>query len=666
MSTRQERVEVFQDTLAWIREDAQLKQALEAAQKATKVFYEDDYPEFDASKRVNTRISVSRDRSFQAAMRLKREHPEARVAVMNFANAFHPGGGVAGGASAQEECLCRTSTLYPVLDRREMKDTYYRHHYELNSPKATDSLIYTKGVVVCKTDEDRPRRMPREQWVTVDVITIAAPDLRDQSNFFFDLVNGGAAMSGDELFECHVKRITHMLTCAAAQGAQILVLGAFGCGAFQNDPEVVAAAFKKALEDFPKVFRCIEFAVYCPPQGSRNYEVFKSVFMTRERYQNAIRGCLVGGAVGDALGYAIEFSGEADIFARYGESGITEYECDRRNGKALISDDTQMTLFTGCGLLVGQTRRNLRGIAAAPRHYVAMAYQDWLRTQEMSYAAGSAAGRDERPVRVSWLRDVPELYSRRAPGNTCLSALHMRQSQEVGDSYIDSKINDSKGCGGIMRVAPMALCYDHVEIEKIDMEGAEIAAITHSHSLGYMPAAVLAHILHSIVFGDGRQTLKEIVREARDTAEKLFAGDPHLKELTDIMNLAVELSENTCPDLENIHRLGEGWVAEETLGIALYCALKYADDFSAGVIAAVNHKGDSDSTGAVTGNILGALLGLDSIDQKWKKDLELYDVIVEMADDLCFGCRMSEHSAYKDPDWERKYIHMQWKDAKQD
>ena len=132
------------------------------------------------------------------------------------------------------------------------------------------------------------------------------------------------------------------------------------------------------------------------------------------------------------------------------------------------------------------------------------------------------------------------------------------------------------------------------------------------------------------------------------------------------MDLAVELSENTAPDLENIHRLGEGWVAEETLGIALYCALKYADDFSAGVIAAVNHKGDSDSTGAVTGNILGALLGLDAIDQKWKKDLELYDVIVEMADDLCFGCRMSEHSAYKDPDWERKYIHMHWKDAKQD
>ncbi|MBO7514669.1 MAG: ADP-ribosylglycohydrolase family protein [Lachnospiraceae bacterium] len=388
--------------------------------------------------------------------------------------------------------------------------------------------------------------------------------------------------------------------------------------------------------------------------------------MTRERYQNAIRGCLVGGAVGDALGYTVEFSGEADIFARYGKSGITEYECDRRSGKALISDDTQMTLFTGCGLLVGQTRGNLRGIAAAPRHYVAMAYQDWLRTQEMSYAAGSAAGRDERPIRVSWLRDVPELYSRRAPGNTCLSALHARLSQEVGDSYLEAKINDSKGCGGIMRVAPMALCYDHAEIEKIDMEGAEIAAITHSHSLGYMPAAVLAHILHGIVFGDGRQTLKEIVREARDTAEKLFAGDPHLQELTDIMDLAVELSENTCSDLENIHRLGEGWVAEETLGIALYCALKYADDFSAGVIAAVNHKGDSDSTGAVTGNILGALLGLDAIDQKWKKDLELYDVIVEMADDLCFGCRMSEHSAYSDPDWERKYIHMQWKETEKD
>ena len=154
--------------------------------------------------------------------------------------------------------------------------------------------------------------------------------------------------------------------------------------------------------------------------------------------------------------------------------------------------------------------------------------------------------------------------------------------------------------------------------------------------------------------------------EARDTIAGIFEGDRHLKELTDLMDLAVDLSENDRPDLENIHRIGEGWVAEETLGIAIYCALRHQDDFSAGVIAAVNHNGDSDSTGAVTGNILGALLGFDAIEDKWKTNLELIDVILEIADDLCHGCRMAEYSSYKDPDWIRKYIDMRWKDENMD
>jgi len=124
------------------------------------------------------------------------------------------------------------------------------------------------------------------------------------------------------------------------------------------------------------------------------------------------------------------------------------------------------------------------------------------------------------------------------------------------------------------------------------------------------------------------------------------------------------LSENDATDLANIHRIGEGWVAEETLGIAIYCALRYQNNFSAGVIAAVNHNGDSDSTGAVTGNILGALLGYEAIDAKWKTDLELHDVILEISDDLCHGCQMDEFSHYEDPDWTRKYIYIQWKDEK--
>ena len=278
MSTHQEKVEVFQDTIAWIDADPDLSASIPVAKKNTTVYYEDDYPTFDQSVVRSTKITVSGDRSFQAAMNLHKEHPDAKIAVMNFANAFHAGGGVTKGSSAQEECLCRTSTLYPLLYRKTLRDSFYKHHYDLNTPKASDSLIYTEGVVICKTDEDLPKRMPKNEWVMVDVITIAAPDLRVKSNQHASLVNGGTYMNDAELFGYHVKRAIHMLTCAAAKGADILVLGAFGCGVFENNPEVVARAYKAALAEFPKVFKQIEFAVYCPPGGSRNYDVFKKAF----------------------------------------------------------------------------------------------------------------------------------------------------------------------------------------------------------------------------------------------------------------------------------------------------------------------------------------------------------------------------------------------------
>ena len=277
MSDRTQRIEVFNDTQDWVKNDPDLSASILIAKKNTTVFYEDDYPAFDSSKTKETVIMVSGDRSYQAAMKLHKENQGAKIAVMNFANAFHAGGGVKSGASAQEECLCRTSTLYPLIYRKTLRDTFYKHNHDRGTPKATDSLIYTEGVIICKTDKDLPKRMPQDDWVTVDVITIAAPDLRDKSNVHAPLVNGGSYMNNAELFGYHVKRAIHMLTCAAAKGADILVLGAFGCGAFQNDPEVVARAYKTAIKEFPKVFKQIEFAVYCPPGEGRNYEVFKKV-----------------------------------------------------------------------------------------------------------------------------------------------------------------------------------------------------------------------------------------------------------------------------------------------------------------------------------------------------------------------------------------------------
>lgn len=380
-----------------------------------------------------------------------------------------------------------------------------------------------------------------------------------------------------------------------------------------------------------------------------------------------IQGCLFGGAAGDALGYPVEFMREKEIFYNYGKRGITEYEIDRKSKKAIISDDTQMTLFTANGLLFGETGTGMGRTENSPGTYVESAYQDWLLTQEMSfdqYQKETSLSSN----RVSWLMDVPELFFRRAPGNTCLDALRnlRRRGQKVQD-YIRNSQNDRKGCGGIMRVAPAGL-FKTASIEKLDYEGAQLAAITHGHPLGYMPGAVLTHIVNRIVFPEpeeervhGKRSLKEIILEARDMTEKLFGGDPYLKKLTEAIDKAVDLAENQEEDLVNIHRLGEGWVAEETLAISLYCSLRYQKDFSAGIIAAVNHKGDSDSTGAVTGNILGAWLGYSQIEDKWKHDLELSDVILELAQDISRRWGIDECHLQEDPDWRRKYISCRWK-----
>lgn len=372
-----------------------------------------------------------------------------------------------------------------------------------------------------------------------------------------------------------------------------------------------------------------------------------------------IRGCLLGGAAGNALGYSVVFMNEEEIAKNFGESGITEYQIPRKGGKAMISDDTQMTLFTANGLLVADTKAKIGGIQVWPRSYVAMAYQDWLRTQEMSYDEYRNSMEELETSgkhSISWLSDVPELYSRRLPGNTCLSALKIRKNAEYfAEDYTKDTVNNSKGCGGVMRIAPLGLTFHKMNTLRLDGEAAQIAAITHGNSLGYMPAAILTHIINRIVFPKEQLSLKEIVVEAITRAMELFAGDEHLNELADIIDLAITLSENEESDQDNIRKIGEGWVAEETLAIAIYCALRHQDDFSAGIIAAVNHAGDSDSTGAIAGNILGALLGFDAIEEKWKKDLELYDVIMEMADDLCLWIQMSDKSSYDDPEWKRKY-----------
>lgn len=352
--------------------------------------------------------------------------------------------------------------------------------------------------------------------------------------------------------------------------------------------------------------------------------------MDRNRQLDKIRGSLVGGAVGDALGYPVEFICSYEgIQKRYGENGITRLDTtqwwlpdEEKSGKAWISDDTQMTLFTACGLL------NAKAQCKAPKYAICEAYLEWYYTQ---------IGRKSSRHKDCWIGDVPELNNRRAPGNTCMTAL--QDILRGKDPY-----NNSKGCGGIMRTAPVAL-YGAVwrdtpegeplegrisDIKDVDMLAADAAEITHQHPLGWLSSALEAHVIYRIMQKDcpAVDDFKAYLSEGYDILLSLYpnegAGITQLRALTD---KALGLVGSSASDVDNIEAIGEGWVAEETLAIAVYCAVKYFDNFEKAIIASVNHRGDSDSTGAVTGNILGAVVGYDAISEFFKTDLELHDVI---------------------------------------
>jgi len=346
------------------------------------------------------------------------------------------------------------------------------------------------------------------------------------------------------------------------------------------------------------------------------------------RSLSRFRGCLLGGAAGDTLGYSVEFLNREQIEERYGKDGILGY--DLTNDIAIISDDTQMTLFTANGLLLGKTRMAMRGEAAPYAGYLAVAYREWFRTQRRLPS--------HLQQRIyCWLSHVPEMYHRRAPGATCMSIL---EAQQYGT--LERPCNQSKGCGGIMRVAPIGLFFDPKQMpqEKIDRLGAEAAAITHGHVMGWLPAAAFTHMISRITYADVHGAdLPELIRETDAAMAEQF-GSERAEPLGALLRRAIRLAQSSVSDLDGIRQLGEGWVAEETLAIACFCLLRYHQNFGSCIIAAANHDGDSDSTASVAGNLLGAMLGIAEIPEFFLESLELRDIIDEIAHDLWSDCPM--------------------------
>ena len=337
--------------------------------------------------------------------------------------------------------------------------------------------------------------------------------------------------------------------------------------------------------------------------------------------KDRVRGSLIGGAVGDALGYAVEFINSYESICKfYGEEGITEMDINNTSGKGQISDDTQMTLFTACALL------DARKLNRTPVQSACWAYLEWLNTQK---------GVRNQKMKDYWIGDMPEMNVRRAPGRTCIEALeNLRKGREA--------LNDRKGCGGIMRIAPVPLYGLLQGMDIIEANGlaAELAYITHQHPLGYIPAYVMSHLIFRLAADENptREAFRTYLDESLKLVHERYAAfSSYVRQLEVLIRKAVDLAVQDLPDHQCIKAIGDGWVAEETLAIAIYCVYKYFDDFGKAMVAAVNHGGDSDSTGSVAGNILGAAVGYNAIPEHFKRDLELHDVILHVADDLCHG-----------------------------
>ncbi|WP_181776966.1 ADP-ribosylglycohydrolase family protein [Amycolatopsis pittospori] len=340
--------------------------------------------------------------------------------------------------------------------------------------------------------------------------------------------------------------------------------------------------------------------------------------------RSRLRGSLYAGAIGDALGAKTEFDSIDRIREIAGPAGITGF-IPAYGGIGRITDDTQMTLFTLEGLIrahVGANSEQGTFANAFPvEQSLQLAYQRWLHTQGVSWER--ARGPENTSVEPDgWLITNRELFSRRAPGLTCFSELEAYGKTGVR-AGIDKPVNNSKGCGGVMRAAPVALWSD--DVAEVFRLGAESAALTHGHPSGYLSSGAFAVIVHELLRG---KPLLDAVRVGRAELEK-YQGH---EEQSVALDQALALAGKGAPTPEKLETLGQGNVGETALSMSVYVALATTDPDSA-LLASVNHSGDSDSTGSVCGNLVGAMYGEEELQTDWLSKLELAGVIGQLADD---------------------------------
>lgn len=344
-------------------------------------------------------------------------------------------------------------------------------------------------------------------------------------------------------------------------------------------------------------------------------------------------GCLIGGAIGDALGAPVEFIQYTEIIEKYGLEGINALVIPPNSKKAIITDDTQLTLFTAEGLIRSLTRSKQRKIERSIKDTIVLvfrAYSRWLYTQGLTLPHWKLKDYD------GWLVKTKKLHFYRQPGITCITSL----GREIMGTR-EKPINNSDRCGCVIRVAPVGLFENEEDV--FEVAGAT-AAITHGHPKAYLMAGTLASIIYYIIEG---KEIEEAVQKAMERLKQESQDETCGK----LLEKAIALATQKEPSYEKLKMLGEGFEAEEAVAMGIYCALSYPSDLEKAVKLAANHDGDSDSVASITGNIVGAYIGGNQISEEWKETIEINKEIKQVAADLLQRYEQTTEWQVKYPGW---------------
>ncbi|MFE7129949.1 ADP-ribosylglycohydrolase family protein [Streptomyces sp. NPDC057638] len=344
----------------------------------------------------------------------------------------------------------------------------------------------------------------------------------------------------------------------------------------------------------------------------------------QQDFRARVRGSMLGGALGDALGAGVTALTLAQIRTAHGPEGLTDL-VPAHGRRGAVTAATQLTLFTVDGLIRAQVRRDTG--AWHPPTDVHRAYLRWATTQR-------DWGPDERRADDGWLARQEWLYARRDPQRTNLLGL----GDTVMGTLENPKNPGARDSGALARSAPFGLLVGW-EPALVCQLALECAAQTHGHPTAYLSAGALAVIVHAVARGEG---LDDAVRAALGA----LAARPGHQPVSDALGRALHTARTGAPDAGRVSALAGDWHAEETLSVAVYCALA-GQDIRHGLRLAVNHDGPSATTATVTGALLGALHGETALPPAWLCELEGRATILELCDD--FAMEMTQGPALHGP-----------------